>query len=154
VPTSGHPGVPTVLGRPNDQGACLTGGPGHRDAGGGNPRQAQTARTKPLVCSRSSGVITRSGCASATCSSQCFQNSASVSVREIVVQRLTENQGADWWEKAAPKAVKDRVNQRRDKEAKNRWHVQRGANEIYYTDFGGLLLLIQSNLARLQGPVS
>jgi hypothetical protein len=53
----------------------------------------------------------------------------------------------------APKAVKDRVNQRRDKEAKNRWHVQRGANEIYYTDFGGLPLLIQGNLARLRGPV-
>jgi hypothetical protein len=50
----------------------------------------------------------------------CLENA----VREIVVQRLTENQGADWWEKAAPKAVKDRVNQRRDKEAKNRWHVQ------------------------------
>jgi hypothetical protein len=71
----------------------------------------------------------------------CLENA----VREIVVQRLTENQGSDWWDKAASKAVKDRVNQRREKEGKNRWHVQRGANEIYYTDFGDLLLLIQGN---------
>jgi hypothetical protein len=69
----------------------------------------------------------------------CLENA----VREIVVQRLTENHGADWWEKAAPRAVKDKVRQRREKEGRNRWHVQRGANEIYYTDFGDLLLLIQ-----------
>ena len=64
----------------------------------------------------------------------CLENA----IRELVVDRLKENHGSDWWEDCAPKRVIEKVSQRQAKEGGNRWHVQRGANEIYYTDFGDL----------------
>lgn len=71
----------------------------------------------------------------------CLENSA----RELIVERLSERHGPDWWAKQATRAVQDRVKTRQDKEGKNRWHARRGASEIYYTDFGDLLSLIQNN---------
>lgn len=69
----------------------------------------------------------------------CLENA----VRELVTDRLLEIHGSDWWEACVPSAVRTKVEQRREKEGVNRWHVQRGANEIYYTDFGDLLKIIQ-----------
>jgi hypothetical protein len=66
-------------------------------------------------------------------------------VRSLVTDRLSENHGAGWWTTCVPKAVQDRVAQREAKEGKNRWHIARGAQEIFYTDFGDLLTLIQNN---------
>lgn len=71
----------------------------------------------------------------------CLENA----VRELVIDRLSENHGSNWWEERAPKGIRDRVEQRQEKEGKNRWHVQRGAQEVYYADFGDLLMLIQNN---------
>lgn len=71
----------------------------------------------------------------------CLENS----VRELVAERLSENRGADWWDKCASKAIKERVEKRREEEGNNRWHVRRGDHQIYYTDFGDLKLLIQNN---------
>ena len=68
----------------------------------------------------------------------CFENS----VRELVKDRLTENYGSDWWSHCATRGIKDRVESRKEKEGKNRWHSQRGQHEIYYTDFGDLKSLI------------
>lgn len=68
----------------------------------------------------------------------CLENA----IRELVVDRLRENHGSDWWQSCASQKLKDRVIQRQTKEGSNRWHVQRGANEIYYTDFGDLLDLM------------
>jgi hypothetical protein len=67
------------------------------------------------------------------------------SVRELVSDRLSEAAGPDWWEAAAPAPVKKKVEDRQDKEGRNRWHVSRGAQPIFYTDFGDLKSLIQSN---------
>lgn len=71
----------------------------------------------------------------------CIENS----VRELVVQRLLENHGPDWWGKKSPAAVHDKVARRQQSEGQNRWHISRGAGEIYYTDFGDLKLIIQAN---------
>lgn len=69
-----------------------------------------------------------------------FENAA----RELIVERLTERHGPDWWDQCATAAVKKNVAGRQEKEGKNRWHMQRGASEIYYTDFGDLSSLIQN----------
>ena len=73
----------------------------------------------------------------------CLENA----IRELVVDRLQENHGNDWWQSCASTRLQDRVAQRQTKEGNNRWHVQRGANEIYYTDFGDLQDLIISHWA-------
>lgn len=73
----------------------------------------------------------------------CLENS----VRELIVERLSEGHGDGWWIECATKNVSARVQQRQDKEGKNRWHTQRGASEIYYTDFGDLTSLMQNNWA-------
>lgn len=71
----------------------------------------------------------------------CLENA----IRELVVERMLESSGADWWSTAVPRKVAEKVSSRQTKEGENRWHVQRGANEIFYTDFGDLLLIISSN---------
>jgi hypothetical protein len=73
----------------------------------------------------------------------CIENG----VRELVSQRLLESLGAEWWAEAASEPLKKTVTERREKEGKNRWHVQRGAQEIYYTNFGDLASLIRNNWA-------
>ena len=71
----------------------------------------------------------------------CLENSA----RELIEDRLRERHGTDWWSKAASSAVRTRVKGRQEKEGKNRWHMRRGASELYYTDFGDLSSIIQNN---------
>lgn len=70
----------------------------------------------------------------------CLENA----VREIVSDRFTEKFGSDWWDKRASVGVKKQVEDRKNKEGVNRWHVERGAHEIYYTNFGDLRALIIS----------
>ena len=49
----------------------------------------------------------------------CFENS----VRELVSSRLKERYGSDWWSKCAPQKIKQKVENRRNKEAVNRWNT-------------------------------
>lgn len=76
----------------------------------------------------------------------CLENS----VREVVAERLSEIHGSNWWETCSNQGMRDRVNARREKEGKNRWHVRRGEHEIYYTDFGDLRRVIQKNWAEFE----
>lgn len=71
----------------------------------------------------------------------CFENSA----RELIAQRLAENHGTTWWDDCTNGTLKRKVQERQDKEGKNRWHMKRGAGEIYYTDFGDLASIIRNN---------
>lgn len=71
----------------------------------------------------------------------CLENSA----RELVVAKMSENHGGEWWSGKVPTAIKEKVLQRQEKEGKNRWHVQRGANPINYTDFGDLVQIVIAN---------
>ena len=73
----------------------------------------------------------------------CLENS----IRRLVIDRLSENHGDGWWEERASSNIKDRVSKRQDKEGKERWHVRRGEQEIFYTDFGDLKSLIINNFA-------
>ncbi|WP_147251539.1 Swt1 family HEPN domain-containing protein [Blastococcus sp. TBT05-19] len=71
----------------------------------------------------------------------CLENA----VRELINDRLSELHGAEWWDVKASSALRKKVEDRRDKEGANRWHVARGAHAIYYTDFGDLRSLLQNN---------
>jgi len=70
-----------------------------------------------------------------------FENS----VRDVVSERLSERIGADWWETAASNSLRNKVEHRQRSEGKDRWHMRRGATEIYYTDFGDLASIIRNN---------
>lgn len=76
----------------------------------------------------------------------CLENS----VRELVADRLSEKLGSDWWDKGASASMKKTVEERKEKEGKNRWHVERGAHEINYTNFGDLRTLIINHWALFQ----
>lgn len=71
----------------------------------------------------------------------CLESSA----RELIVERLSERHGPDWWEDKTSRSVRDKVSKRQESEGRNRWHTRRGASPIYYTDFGDLLSLMQNN---------
>jgi Swt1-like HEPN len=71
----------------------------------------------------------------------CLENA----VRELVSERMSEAKGPDWWSAAASLAIKRKVEERQAKEGLNRWHIRRGAHEIYYTDFGDLVAIIRNN---------
>jgi len=71
----------------------------------------------------------------------CLENA----IRELVTERLLEVHGNKWWQTCVPSKLQKKVEERRDKEGANRWHIHRGANEIFYTDFGDLFTIVQNN---------
>lgn len=71
----------------------------------------------------------------------CLENSA----RELIAERMKEKHGIDWWDSKVSRTVREKVAGRQEKEGENRWHVRRGAGEIFYTDFGDLKSIIQNN---------
>lgn len=71
----------------------------------------------------------------------CLENS----VRELVAERLNESHGSNWWDDCASSQVRGKVSKRQEKEGRERWHVRRGEQEIYYTDFGDLKSLITNH---------
>ena len=71
----------------------------------------------------------------------CLENS----VRELISERLSENHGTDWWNARVSTSIRERVQKRQEKEGKNRWHMRRGEQQIFYTDFGDLKSIIQNN---------
>jgi hypothetical protein len=71
----------------------------------------------------------------------CLENAA----RELISERMTDHSGSNWWEACVSESIKSKVADRKLKEDRNRWHMQRGASEIYYTDFGDLLSIIRNN---------
>lgn len=71
----------------------------------------------------------------------CLENA----VRELVIERMTDAIDAAWWDSGASSDLKKKVQSRQDKEGVNRWHIRRGAQEIYYTDFGDLMSIIRNN---------
>jgi uncharacterized protein YdcH (DUF465 family) len=58
---------------------------------------------------------------------------------------MQEASGPDWWDTGTSSELRRKVQQRQDKEGSNRWHIRRGAQEIYYTDFGDLISVIRNN---------
>jgi hypothetical protein len=71
-----------------------------------------------------------------------FENSA----REFIDGHLTVAYGPDWWDevKLVSTEVRKAVEISRKAEAENRTHSARNARPIYYTTFGDLVLIVQS----------
>jgi hypothetical protein len=72
-----------------------------------------------------------------------FENSA----REFIDGHLTAAYGIDWWNdpKLVSKPVRDSVEISKKAEAENRTHSAKNARPIYYTTFGSLVLIVQSD---------
>src|ERR1044072_1471816 len=69
----------------------------------------------------------------------CYENSARKLIEEVLSKRL----GANWWDVAANAQMKQKFNDRQQKEKKNKWITPRGATPLYYMDWGDLLSLIR-----------
>lgn len=76
----------------------------------------------------------------------CLENS----IRELVEERLSEAHGPTWWDSAASGNLRKKVADRQALEGVKRWHMRRGASEIFYTDFGDLTSLIRNNWASFE----
>ena len=65
------------------------------------------------------------------------------SIRKFIDKRLIERYGKDWWDKINIKTeLKNQVSGRKKNEGLNKWHVPRGATEIFYTDLTDLPYLL------------
>lgn len=71
----------------------------------------------------------------------CLENA----VRELIVDRLAERSGIDWWEKCVSASIKKSVQKLKESEAKNKYQAERSASLIGYTLFGNLAQIIISN---------
>lgn len=73
----------------------------------------------------------------------CFENT----VREFIVSTLKEKHGAAWWNTCASQKLRAKIEERKKRESKNKWHDTRGTEEIAYADFGDLADIIVTNWA-------
>lgn len=76
----------------------------------------------------------------------CFENS----VRELVAQKLRDAHGDDWWQTCVPPNTRSKVENRKQQEAKNKWHQPRSRSNINYTDFGDMPGIILKNWAEFE----
>lgn len=70
----------------------------------------------------------------------CLENS----VRNFVERVLENKFGTSWWDSAKNAETERKVNERKDKELKNKWLSPRGgASPLFYLDWGDLVKLIR-----------
>lgn len=70
----------------------------------------------------------------------CFENS----LRKFINTILTKEKGSDWWNIIGLRLnTIERVKGRKEKEKSKKWHVPRGAHEIYYTDMDDLEYILR-----------
>jgi len=71
----------------------------------------------------------------------CIENT----VRNFIVERMSERHGINWWNSKVPdKIIKD-VAKLKEKESKNKYHSDRADTEIGYTMLGNLAQIIIAN---------
>lgn len=70
-----------------------------------------------------------------------FENS----VRKFISSVLLEKLGESWWDTGASANMKKKVEGRQKDEEKVRWHTQRGASPITYTDLSDLGNIMRNN---------
>ena len=70
-----------------------------------------------------------------------FENSA----RALITTVLREAVGDDWWEKSVSSGIQKSCRTRQDEEERHRFHTQRGAAPINYTDLKNLANVIRAN---------
>lgn len=66
-------------------------------------------------------------------------------VRQFIIDRFTEEDGENWFDKRASRDMKKSFEKRKKAEEKNKWHIGRNKHPIFYLDFGDLALLIINN---------
>jgi len=71
----------------------------------------------------------------------CIENT----VRNFIVERMSERQGIDWWNKKVPSSIKTSVETLKKKESKNKYYSNRSDSEIGYTMLGNLGQIIINN---------
>ncbi len=70
-----------------------------------------------------------------------FENSVRGLIREVMRKEF----GEDWWEKAVPRRVRDKVAGRRKKHDSNAWHSATSADPLCYADIEDLTAIIDAN---------
>lgn len=70
----------------------------------------------------------------------CLENS----IRELIVQRLEEEYGVDWWDKSVPQNVRDNADKNRKRELST-GVTPRSSDPIDYSNFGELAEIIKAN---------
>jgi hypothetical protein len=63
-------------------------------------------------------------------------------IRDLISSRFADADGVGWFDTRAATQMKAKVQDRKDKEAKNQWHTGRNRDPIFYLDFGDLARLI------------
>lgn len=109
-------------------------------------RQADRHEIEELRTRLSIRMLDRDLIAQAEISSVAFiaMNAFENSVRAFVSKAMAEFYDADWWDKVSA-SIKKKVQQRKEDEAKVKWHSSRGTADIFYCDFGDLQGIIISN---------
>jgi hypothetical protein len=74
-------------------------------------------------------------------------------VRKFIGNVLLDKVGTTWWEEAASQSIRRKVEGRQKEEERIRWHSQRGADPINYTDLGDLGKIIQHSWQHFDPPV-
>ena len=70
-----------------------------------------------------------------------FENS----VRKLITTILLEKVGENWWDQCVSAGIRKKVENRQKEEEKIKWHSQRGASSITYTDLGDLGNIIRNS---------
>ena len=71
----------------------------------------------------------------------CIENT----LRNFIVERMSERHGLDWWEERVSSKIKKAVNALKEKEEKNKFFSSRSDSEIGYTMLGNLGQIIIDN---------
>lgn len=71
----------------------------------------------------------------------CIENT----LRNFVVDRLSERIGLDWWDKCVSKKIKDAAQKLKTSEEKNKYHSSRGDSLIQYTMMDNIAQIIIGN---------
>lgn len=71
----------------------------------------------------------------------CIENT----LRNFIVERMSERYGITWWDAKVPQKIKASVSSLKKQEEKNKYHSNRSSNEIGYTMLGNLGQLIIAN---------
>ena len=66
------------------------------------------------------------------------------SIRQFIARVLRAKQGENWWDKLAPRGLKDHLAKRTTDDEINAWHQKRSANPIDYLDLNQLPALVRA----------
>jgi hypothetical protein len=67
------------------------------------------------------------------------------SIRQFINRVLSAKHGSDWWDRLAPRGLKETVAKRMKEESANAWHQKRSSNPVYYLDLDQLPPLIRQS---------